>query len=115
MISKGVQVSRGYNHTLHKIKPLHRTSSASSTESIISIGRSAQRSTRTNASSERIKGESRRSSGRQATSSGDERQRTNASGSNRRHHISSRDTSVEDLHRQQTHRSRRSGNDKAEK
>lgn len=42
MLSKAVQVSRGYNHTLQKIKPLHRTSSASSTESIISIGRSTR-------------------------------------------------------------------------
>lgn len=44
MLSKGVQVSRGYNHTLHRIKPLHRTSSASSTESITSVGRGSRRS-----------------------------------------------------------------------
>lgn len=123
MISKGVQVSRGYNHTLHKIKPLHRTSSASSTESIISIGRSTtNRSARsTTATSDRDKGESHRRSSRVGGGggsgnrhSGDERQPTGSSGSShRRHHtISSRDTSVEDVHRQQHHRSRREKSEK---
>lgn len=122
MLSKGVQVSRGYNHTLQKIKPLHRTSSASSSESIISIGRTTARmrpsssGTTPKSSTEKLNKERSHQIG--SSKSSRRRHQSDSLTSNtskRRDTLSSRENSAEDVRHVASHqRLRRSttGKDK---
>lgn len=122
MHSKAVQVSRGYNHTLHKIKPLHRTSSASSTESIISVGRTHRSRVSSSGEETRRTGTEKSNNERNSQSSSKSSRRHNANpsepvqvivgraSSRRRDNLSSRENSTEDVRAvyPAQHRSRRS-------
>lgn len=124
MHSKGVQVSRGYNHTLHKIKPLHRTSSASSTESIISVGRTHRTKLSSSGDETRRLGREKSNNERNSQNSSKSSRHHNASpseavqvivgrpSSRRRDNLSSRENSTEDVRATAVytaqHRSRRS-------
>lgn len=107
MQSKAVQVSRGFNETLTRIKPLSRVSSASSSESVSSTGRTRQSSHRSTVrSTERAVHDSSKCSRHNGHSS----RSSHGSRSSRRTNSSSHDHSVEDVRAVVVapHRSRRS-------
>lgn len=100
MQSKGVQVSRGFNEILTRIKPLTRVSSASSSESVSSTGRSRQSSCKSTSrsSSEKIVLDSSKCSRHNGHSTRDGHVRSShGSRSSRRTNSSSHDNSVEDV------------------
>lgn len=99
MQSKGVQVSRGFNEILTRIKPLTRVSSASSSESVSSTGRSRQSSSKSTSrtSSEKIVLDSSKCSRHNGHSSRDGHVRSSHGSRSSRRTNSSHENSVEDI------------------
>lgn len=109
MKSKAVQVSRGYNQILHKIKPLHKTSSASSSESINSLKRTS--STSNHQKSERHRSSTAESKTSRRKCSKEHPQTIYYGPSKKRDNLSSRENSMEEINKEQ-HRSRKSSSSK---
>lgn len=102
MESKAVQVSRGFNEVLTRIKPLTRVSSASSSESVSSAGRtrqSSQKSTsRTSSDTSKSVRDSSKCTRHNGHSSRDGHLRSShGSRSSRQTNSSSNENSIEDI------------------
>ncbi|XP_037050568.1 uncharacterized protein LOC119084610 isoform X1 [Bradysia coprophila] len=113
MESKAVQVSRGFNETLTRIKPLSRVSSASSSESVSSAGRthrvqSSHKSlTRTSSGTKSVRDASKCSRTNGHSSKEGHLRSSHGSRSSRQTNSSSHENSVEDVRaRQNGHSSR---------
>lgn len=104
MESKAVQVSRGFNEILTRIKPLSRVSSASSSESVSSAGRTRTRqsshksTSRTSSDSKPVRDSSKciRHNGHTSTTEGHLRS-SHGSRSSRQTNSSSHENSIEDI------------------
>lgn len=101
MESKAVQVSRGFNEVLTRIKPLSRVSSASSSESVSSAGRSRQSShkstSRTSSDSKTVHDSSKCSRHNGQSSREGHLRSSHGSRSSRQTNSSSHENSVEDI------------------
>lgn len=101
MESKAVQVSRGFNEILTRIKPLSRVSSASSSESVSSAGRTRQSThkstSRTSSDNKAVRDSSKCSRHNGHSSTDGHLRSSHGSRSSRQTNSSSHENSIEDI------------------